>query len=100
VVSPARILRINAISGLLPEVLASDINAVPAEARDWKGWPIRQVPPTERKALADALAAIEQQRADALDRLARLGELNQLVMRGVTSGSLTLTADIDSVKGH
>ncbi|MGH3924317.1 MAG: hypothetical protein ACRDTT_15885, partial [Pseudonocardiaceae bacterium] len=81
-------------------VLASDINAVPAEARGWKGWPIGQVPPTERAALADALATIERQRAAALDRVALLGELTQLVMRGVTSGSLTLTADIDSGKGR
>ncbi len=102
VVAPARVLRINATStpGLLPEVLASDINAVPADAREWKGWRVRQVPPTERIALADALEAIERQRTYALDRVALLGELKQLVMRGVTSGSLTLTADIDSVKGN
>lgn len=100
VVAPARVLRINATFGLLPEVLASDINAVPAEARAWQGWPVRRVPPTERTALADALATIEWQRTHALDRVALLGELKQLVMQGVTSGTLTLAADIDSVEGH
>jgi hypothetical protein len=102
VVAPARVLRINAAStpGLLPEVLASDINAVPADARAWRSWPVRQVPPTEWVALADALEAIERQRTYALDRVALLGELKQLVVRGVTSGSLTLTANIDFVKGN
>ncbi|MGH9208489.1 MAG: hypothetical protein ACRD1G_18380, partial [Acidimicrobiales bacterium] len=60
----------------------------------------RQVPPAEHTALADALAAIEHQRAHALDRVALLGELTHLLMRGVTSGSLTLTTDIDAGKGH
>ncbi|MGH3793833.1 MAG: hypothetical protein ACRDSP_02980 [Pseudonocardiaceae bacterium] len=100
VLAPTRVLRITPASGLLPEVLAGDINAVPAEARTWRGWTIRRVPPAERVALADALAAIERQRIHALNRVALLGELTQLVMRGVTSGSLTLTAGIDSVEGH
>lgn len=91
VVAPARILRINATSGLLPEVLASDINAVPAEAREWKGWPVRQVPPTEEKALVDALAAIEHERAVALERAALLEELTHLLTQAVTSQSVTLT---------
>jgi len=99
VVAPARILR-TSTPGLLPEVLASDINAMPADARAWKAWPVRQVPPTERLALADALAAIERQRTSALKRVALLGELKQLVMRGVTSGSHSLTADIDSMEGN
>ncbi|MGH3768017.1 MAG: hypothetical protein ACRDTX_23195 [Pseudonocardiaceae bacterium] len=91
VVAPARILRgTPSASGLLPEVLASDINALPAQARAWQSWPVRQMPPTERTALADALAAIERQRTDALERLARLAELQELVTQGATNGSLTL----------
>ncbi|MGH3789179.1 MAG: hypothetical protein ACRDRG_22085 [Pseudonocardiaceae bacterium] len=102
VVAPARVLRINPASTpmLLPEVLASDINAIPVGARAWKGWQIRQVSPGERAALADALTAIEGQRADAQDRVALLGELKELLLRGATSGSLTLATDIDSEKGH
>lgn len=92
VVAPARIVRINpSASGLLPEVLAGDINAVPADARAWHGWPVRHVPPTERTALADALATIDRQRTEALNRLAQLAELKDLITRGVTRGSLTLT---------
>lgn len=92
VVAPARVLRITVSAPeLVPAVLASDINAVPAGARAWRSWPIRQVPRAEHVALADALAAIEQERTVALERVALLAELKQLVMRGVTSGSLTLT---------
>lgn len=91
VVAPTRILRINATSGLLPEVLASDINAVPAGAREWKGWPVRQVPPTEEKALCDALAAIEHERTVALERVALLEELTHLLTHAVTTQSVTLT---------
>ncbi|MGH8921741.1 MAG: hypothetical protein ACRD0H_25950, partial [Actinomycetes bacterium] len=53
VLAPARILRIST-PGLVPEVLASDINVMPAHARAWRGWPLRQVPPAEHTALADA----------------------------------------------
>lgn len=102
VVAPAQILRITPASapGLLPDVLAADINAVPTEARAWRGWTVRQVSTTERVALAEVLTTVQGQRTHALDRVALLDELTQLVMRGVTSGSLTLTAGIDSVKGH
>jgi hypothetical protein len=102
VVAPARVLRIDATSRhmLLPEVLASDINAVPVMARAWRSWLVRRVPSNERVALADALTAIERHRTHALDRLALLDELKQLVMRGVANGSLTLTTETGCVKGN
>lgn len=99
VVAPARVLRIST-PGLLPEVLAADINALPAEAKTWQSWPVRQVPPTEREALTAVLADIERQRISALERVAALEELKQLVTRGVTCGSLRLTADNDSMEGR
>ncbi|MEJ7629965.1 MAG: hypothetical protein WKF54_10280 [Nocardioidaceae bacterium] len=100
VVAPARVLRINPASsgGLVPEVLAGDVNAMPAEARAWRNWPIRRVPTTQRAVLIDALADLERQRTQALDRLALVEELTHLVTRGVASGSLALTTDIDPME--
>jgi len=101
--SPARVLRIHATSpgGLLSDVLAADINAAPAGAKAWRGWSIRRVPATERDALTTVLATLARQRAGARERLALLDELDHLVVRGVTSGSLRfvrshLTADPDT----
>jgi hypothetical protein len=93
VISPARVLRIHATApgGLLPDVLAADINAAPAGAKTWRGWPIRRVPATERDALTTVLAVLGRQRVDARERLALLDELEHLVVRGVASGSLHLT---------
>ncbi|MPZ67196.1 MAG: hypothetical protein GEU83_17385 [Pseudonocardiaceae bacterium] len=97
-VAPARVLRIDATSpgGLLPEVLAADINAEPAVARGWRGWPARPVPATERDAVSAALSAVARQRTDARERLALLDELEQLVVRGVARGSLSLTTHPDT----
>jgi len=93
VISPARVLRIHATApgGLLPDVLAADINAAPAGAKTWRGWPIRRVPATERDVLTTVLAVLGRQRVDARERLALLDELEHLVVRGVASGSLHLT---------
>jgi hypothetical protein len=59
------------------------------------------VPATERDALTTVLATLARQRAGARERLALLDELDHLVVRGVTSGSLRfvrshLTADPDT----
>ena len=103
VISPARVLRVHATApgGLLPDVLAADINAAPAGAKTWRGWPIRRVPATERDALTTVLATLARQRADARERLALLDELEHLVVRGVASGSLHLTdPDTHRWEGH
>ncbi|MGI9062629.1 MAG: hypothetical protein ACR2FQ_02230 [Pseudonocardiaceae bacterium] len=93
VISPARVLRIHATApgGLLPDVLAADINAAPPGAKTWRGWPIRRLPATERDALTTTLAVLSRQRARARERLVLLDELERLVVRGVASGSLHLT---------
>jgi hypothetical protein len=103
VISPARVLRIHATAsgGLLADVLAADINAAPAGAKAWRGWPIRRVPATERDALTTVLAVLGRQRVDARERLALLDELEHLVVRGVASGSLHLTdSDTHRLEGH
>ena len=93
VLFPARILRISTDdpNGLLSEVLAADIKALPPGHRRWQRWRLRQIRHPQRGALADALASVrlEQERAHA--RLAHLDELTSLLMAGVTAGSLTVS---------
>jgi len=103
VISPARVLRVHARApnGLLPDVLAADVNAAPAGANAWRGWPIRRVPATERDALTTVLATLSRQRAVARERLALLDQLEHLVVRGVASGSLHFTdPDTHRWEGH
>ena len=90
---PARILRIDRSdpNGLLSEVLAADIAAVPAIDKQWKSWPLRQSDHRQRGPLADALASIRVQQEQAHARLTRLDELSALLMRGITAGTMTLT---------
>jgi len=92
VVFPARILRISAVDprGLHPDILAADINAQPAMAKDWRNWRLRTVPENQRHPLTGALAGIEHARRQAAQRLAWLDELGTLIRDGVSGGSLSL----------
>jgi hypothetical protein len=105
VVSPARVLRIvrdpdRGLPPLLPDVLAADIAAAGTELQrgkgsssgaDWRRWPVRQVPPDQREALAETLTAIEHERQGLRHRLERLGALAAAVTAGVTAGAVTIT---------
>ena len=114
VVFPARILRIHphkadrpkvspgstdptpatpAAPGLLAEVLAADIAALPPGHRRWRAWPVRQVDVGQAAALAHALTSIRLEQKRASDRLAHLDELGSLLMAGVTAGTLTLASE-------
>lgn len=90
---PARILRINPgdPNGLLSELLAADITALPAGHRQWRRWQLRRVHHRQRAALARVIASIRLEHEQTRDRLAQLDELNALVMAGVAAGTLTLT---------
>ncbi|TFC16548.1 hypothetical protein [Cryobacterium glucosi] len=93
VLFPARILRINPgnPNGLLSAVLAADIAALPAGDRRWRRWRPRQIPDAQRTALAGALASVRLEQQHAQRRLAQLDELTDLVMAGVTAGTLTFS---------
>lgn len=99
VVYPARILRINVDNphGLLSAVLAADINATPVAHRVWRRWSLRQVPSSQRGALAEALAEIRTQQERASERLARLDELISLLMNGATSDGFTVSTKTNTV---
>ena len=90
---PARILRINPSdpNGLVPEVIASDVNSLTSTHKQWKTWLLRQTGQRQRAVLSDALTSIRLQQQRAHERLARLDELSSLLMSGVTAGTLTLT---------
>ncbi|KGJ82783.1 hypothetical protein GY21_00020 [Cryobacterium roopkundense] len=96
VVFPARILRIDPgnTNGLLGEVLAADIDALPPGHRRWRAWPVRQVRKSQENALAQALTSIRLEQKRARDRLGHLDELSALLMAGVTAGTLTLASEI------
>ena len=98
VLFPARILRIEQAdpNGLLDAVLAADIQSMPPGHRRWRAWPVRQVALNQRAALADALTSLRWEQKQALDRLGQLDELTDLLMAGVTAGTITIASNAPS----
>lgn len=92
---PARILRINSAhpDGLLSEVIAADITALPETDTRWRRWNVRRVHVDQQAALGAALLTVRAQRQRAQQRLARLDNLTELLMTGVTGGAFTVTHD-------
>ncbi|WP_160669275.1 hypothetical protein [Pseudarthrobacter sp. ATCC 49987] len=93
VVFPARVLRIDAgdPGGLLPDVVAADINRLPAADKSWRQWRLRRIPDAQRRNLAESLTLLQHQQQEARERLERLEELATLITDGLAGGSLTLT---------
>ncbi|MDI3195756.1 hypothetical protein QK290_15600 [Pseudarthrobacter sp. AL07] len=96
VVFPARILRIHPgdPGGLVPDVVAADINARPAADKTWRNWRLRRTPDRQRRPLAAVLAQVQHEQDAARERLRQLEELATLITDGVAGGSLTLTDPI------
>jgi hypothetical protein len=90
---PARVLRIDAgdPGGLVPDVVAADINKLPAADKTWRQWRLRRVPDAQRQKLGETLARLQHEQQQARGRLERLEELATLITDGVAGGSLTLT---------
>lgn len=93
VVSPARVLRVDRkkLQGLLPPVLAADINRAAPQAKQWRAWRLRRVLVSQSAALDETLKVIEAQRVAALDLVSQLEELAALVTAGVTDTILTIS---------
>ncbi|MET3934919.1 hypothetical protein [Arthrobacter sp. OAP107] len=93
VVFPARILRIDDgdPGGLVPDVVAADINSLPAVDKAWRSWRLRRTPDAQRQPLVQVLAGLQHEQHQARQRLERLEELATLFTDGVAGGSLTLT---------
>jgi hypothetical protein len=99
---PARVLRIDPADpgGLVADLIAADVNAVPAHAREWRLWTVRRVSDAQRSTLAGALAEIDRARSAVRDRLSQLDRLADLIARGVASGALALDdADSSATEG-
>lgn len=99
VIYPARVVRISTKDpgGLLPELLAADINAAPAG--NWRNWAARTLPAAQRAPLAAALAELNRHRRAAEDRLARLNDLTDLLMDGASRGRLAVVPPETSTEG-
>jgi len=93
VVSPARVLRVDRHKphGLLPHVIAGDINRVVPQAKQWRLWRLRRAPVEQSAQLRETLEAIDAERMSALERVSQLDELAALVTAGVTDTTLTIT---------
>lgn len=103
VVFPARVLRLDRgdPGGLVPAVVAADINAATEQDKDWRQWRLRRTPDRQRHGLESALAQLQHAQHQARQRLDQLNELATLILDGVAGGSLALdpvltTADSSS----
>lgn len=93
VAHPARVLRIDAADsgGLVPELVAADIDRAHAGAGSWRRWMLRRVAPHTREPLREALTELARRRRDLEDRIEALDAYTDLLTTGVASGTVTLT---------
>ncbi len=89
VVFPARILRCTD-PGLVPAVVAEDINAQPAGAKAWRGWSLRRTPLDQAGPLAAVLDQVDSYRANLYERLALLDSLAGALVDGTAAGTLQI----------
>lgn len=92
VMAPARVLRINRNddAGLVADILAADI-ARSTPGTPWRTWTARRVATDHRGPVAEAIADIRHTRAELRARLAKLDELEHLIVAGTTAGALRIT---------
>lgn len=93
VVAPARVLRIDTSNpgGLLPHLLAADINSVDPGAKRWTLWGLRRAATDQYEVLKGALGDIERERLAARQRLADLDALAATIADGVTANTITIS---------
>lgn len=90
--SPARILRLDIATapGLVPAVVAADINGLPPEAKNWKAWPLRRVAPTTAPMAAPLFTELAEYRDRLAGRIRQLDHLSRTLADGLTSGTITI----------
>lgn len=96
VAHPARVLRINPADpgGLVPELVAADIDRSVGGPGSWRRWLLRRVAPPESAPLRAALADVAARRAELERRLDALDTYSDLLTAGVVSGTVTLTDNV------
>lgn len=88
---PARILRVqHPVAGIVPAVVAHEINELPALARAWRTWAVRRLPPGQLDATVAALAAVDHERRLTRGRATQLDDLARLIIDGVASRAFSL----------
>lgn len=90
---PARVLRIDPADpgGLIPELVAADINRADSTPTTWRRWQLRRVAPSEIATLRESLADLAARRAALTQRIDALGEYTELLTAGVTAGVVSLS---------
>lgn len=91
--APARILRFDTSSaiGVVPALLAADINRLPPAAKNWKAWPLRRVAPDQAAEVAAVFVALESHHAELVEHLRQLDQLQGVLADGLSSGTLALS---------
>lgn len=95
VVFPARVLRLRSTASVGPHLLASTVNRLPDGARDWRAWPVPDVPHDQRDALDAHLAALNAHRDALLRRAATTLDLTHHLTDAVAAGAAVLTTEDD-----
>jgi hypothetical protein len=99
VASPGRILRVDPVrAGIGPRALAASINQL-ATSSEWKTWPVPTVPRDQAEALEETLGQITAHQAELRRREGAATNVINHLLRGVTEGSVTLTAPLKKKAG-
>ena len=95
VAHPARILRVNGADsgGLVPDLVAADINRASGGPGSWRRWTLRRVAPNATGALRRALRELATTRETLNRRIEALDAYADLLADGIASGAVALSAD-------
>lgn len=85
-------------AGLVPAVIAADINAAPGGP--WRRWPVRRFTPEATPGLVAALGRLADTRAALAERLGRLDDLERLLIEGAAAGVLGATTQEPTMEGR
>lgn len=90
---PARVLRIDGADpgGLVPDLVAADINHSTGGPAAWRRWRLRRVAPRVAEPLRATLAALATRREALARRIEALDNYADLLTAGMVSGVVTLT---------
>ncbi|ANS80268.1 hypothetical protein SGUI_2872 [Serinicoccus hydrothermalis] len=88
---PARVLRSAPGSGLVPDVLADVVNALPDTARQWRGWLLPQVDPSAADDLGAVLGRLADEESELRRRSAALRHARSVLAGLVADGGAAVT---------
>ncbi|MBT2517657.1 hypothetical protein J7E29_09455 [Streptomyces sp. ISL-90] len=90
---PARVLRIDGADpgGLVPELVAADIDHATGGPAAWRRWRLRRVAPRVAEPLRTALSDLATRREAIARRIKAIDTYAELLSAGVVSGAVTLT---------